>query len=57
MPKDLARVYNLLFDLRQEADYVEFVRFDESQVLPWLPQTEDFIQHLISVLNSDRDNN
>lgn len=57
VPKDLARVYNLLFDLRQEADYMEFVRFDESQVLPWIPQTEGFIQHLISVLNSDRDNN
>ena len=57
VPKDLARVYNLLFDLRQEADYVEFVRFDENQVRPWIPRTEEFIQHLISVLNSDRDRN
>jgi uncharacterized protein (UPF0332 family) len=57
VPKDLAKVYNLLFDLRQEADYVEFVCFDENQVFPWIPRTEEFIQHLISVLNSDRDNN
>lgn len=56
VPTHLARVYNLLFDLRQEADYMEFVRFDENQVNPWIPRTEEFIAHLASVLAANPDN-
>ena len=32
--KDLAQVYNDLFERRQEGDYVDFVHFDESRVRP-----------------------
>ena len=41
--KDLARTYNDLFERRQEGDYIDFVSFQESQVLPWLSKAEELI--------------
>jgi len=38
--KDLARIDNDLFERRQEGDYIDFVRFEESQVLPWISKAE-----------------
>jgi len=44
--KDLARVYNDLFERRQEGDYVDFVAFEEHQVRPWLKQAQLFVQEI-----------
>jgi len=41
--KDLARIYNDLFERRQEGDYIDFGRFQESQVLPWISKAEQLI--------------
>lgn len=49
VPKDMARVYNDLFERRQESDYMDFVVFQESQVRPWIPQAEAFVEHIISL--------
>ena len=49
VPKDLAIVYNDLFERRQEGDYVDFVVFKEKQVRPWLEQAQLFVQE-ISIL-------
>lgn len=46
MPKDLARTYNDLFERRQEGDYVDFVRFQGPQVLPWMSEVEQLIEHI-----------
>lgn len=46
IPKDLAQVYNDLFERRQEGDYIDFVRFQESQVLPWISEAERFIEYI-----------
>ena len=43
IPKDLARIYNDLFERRQEGDYIDFVTFEESQVLPWISKAEELI--------------
>ena len=51
VPKDLARLYNDLFERRQESDYADFVRFQADQVRPWIPQTEAFIAHITSLLS------
>jgi uncharacterized protein (UPF0332 family) len=51
VPKDKARIFNDLFERRQEGDYVDFVSFEESQVLPWLPEAEAFVQNLADLLN------
>ena len=45
--KNLARIYNDLFERRKEGDYMDFVRFKQSQVLPWLSKTERFIEYII----------
>jgi uncharacterized protein (UPF0332 family) len=50
VPKDKARVFNDLFERRQEGDYVDFVSFAESQVLPWLPEAEAFVQNLADLI-------
>jgi uncharacterized protein (UPF0332 family) len=48
--KDLARIYNDLFERRQEGDYADFVDFEERQVLPWISRAESFVDQIISVL-------
>jgi hypothetical protein len=53
MPRDLARVYNDLFERRQEGDYADFVRFQADQVRPWIPQTEAFIAYIKALLSKD----
>ena len=46
VPRDLARLYNDLFERRQESDYADFVRFQADQVCPWIPQAEVFLAHI-----------
>ena len=53
VPRELARLYNDLFERRQEGDYADFVRFQADQVRPWIPQTEVFIAHLTSILSPE----
>jgi len=50
VPKDKARIFNDLFERRQEGDYVDFVSFEKSQVLPWLPEAEAFVQNLADLI-------
>lgn len=50
VPKDKARIFNDLFERRQEGDYVDFVSFEESQVLLWLPEAEAFVQNLAALI-------
>jgi uncharacterized protein (UPF0332 family) len=52
-PRDLARIYNDLFERRQEGDYIDFVRFEESQVRPWIPEAEKFIAHISSLIERE----
>jgi uncharacterized protein (UPF0332 family) len=51
--KDLARIYNDLFERRQEGDYIDFVQFEESQVRPWISEAEKFIAHIRSVFEME----
>jgi len=51
--KDLARIYNDLFERRQEGDYIDFVRFEESQVLPWISKAEQLIGHITSLVERE----
>jgi len=51
--KDLARVYNDLFERRQEGDYIDFVRFEEPQVLPWISKAEQLIGHITSLVERE----
>jgi uncharacterized protein (UPF0332 family) len=50
VPKEKARVFNDLFERRQEGDYVDFVSFEESQVLKWLPEAETFVRYIAGLI-------
>lgn len=55
VPKELAQIYNDLFERRQESDYIDFVYFEESQVRPWIGQAEQFIEHIASIIELNRE--
>jgi uncharacterized protein (UPF0332 family) len=48
--KEKARIFNDLFERRQEGDYEDFVSFEESQVRPWIPQAEAFVENMAVIL-------
>jgi uncharacterized protein (UPF0332 family) len=48
IPKEIAYIYNSLFERRQEGDYDDYVVFSEKEVLPWIKQTELFIETVIN---------
>jgi len=54
VPKDRARFFNDLFERRQEGDYADFVSFEESQVLSWLPEAEAFVQNLAILIEKGK---
>ncbi len=51
--KEMARIYNDLFERRQESDYLDFIRFEESQVSPWICRAEAFIDQIKTIINPD----
>lgn len=52
--KGTAQVFNDLFERRQEGDYVDFVRFQESQVRAWMPQAEAFVGHVADLIDVEQ---
>ena len=55
VPKELAQIYNDLFERRQESDYLDFVDFEESQVRPWIAHAERFVERLASLIEGNRE--
>ena len=53
VPRELARIYNDLFERRQEGDYADFIRFQANKVRPWVLQTEEFIAYMRALLSKD----
>ena len=49
-----AKTFNDLFERRQESDYVDFVRFTESQVRPWIEKTEKFVAFIDDLIQRER---
>ncbi len=44
--REKGKLFSQLFEDRQEADYVDFVLFDQETVEPWVLQVEKFIESL-----------
>lgn len=44
--KQDGKLYNRLFDARQEGDYVDFVLFDKDTVEPWISEVKEFIENV-----------
>jgi len=55
VPKEKARIFNDLFERRQEGDYVDFVSFEEYQVLPWLPEAEVFVENIAVLIEKGKE--
>ena len=53
IPKKLARIYNDLFERRQEGDYIDFVRFQESQVRPWISEAGQLIEYITDLVEKN----
>jgi uncharacterized protein (UPF0332 family) len=53
VPKDLARIYNDLFERRQEGDYIDFVSFQESQVVPWISKAEELVGYIAGLVQEE----
>ena len=47
---DIGRIFNDLFERRQEGDYIDFVRFEPSQVYAWFPEADAFVECIASLL-------
>lgn len=50
--REIARIFNDLFERRQEGDYVDFVTFEESQVRTWMPQAEAFVAQIADLVTN-----
>jgi len=55
IPKELARIYNDLYERRQEGDYIDYVSFQESQVLPWISKAKELIEYITRFIREKRD--
>jgi len=50
LDKNMGKLYNQLFEARQEGDYVDFVIFDRDLVEPWVPMVKGFIDEIKQLL-------
>lgn len=48
--KDLTRHFDVLFNSRLEGDYADFVRFKAEDVAGWLDKTQQFVDHIESLI-------
>jgi len=44
------KLYNRLFNLRQEGDYIDFKRFEREEIEPFLEETRNFIIEIEKLL-------
>ncbi|GJM43133.1 MAG: DNA-binding protein [Ardenticatenaceae bacterium] len=51
--KENGRLYNRLFNLRQEGDYVDFVSFEAVTIQPLIEETAVFIDKIRSLLTQE----
>ena len=51
--KETARIFNDLFERRQEGDYMDFISFKESQVQPWISEAETFVETVAVLIEKD----
>jgi uncharacterized protein (UPF0332 family) len=50
-PKYLGKLYNTLFESRQESDYDDFIIMREEIVMPWIDESRKFIKTTQNLIN------
>lgn len=53
IPKDFARIYNDLFERGQEGDYIDYVVFQQEQVVPWISKAEALIRYIAGLVEAE----
>lgn len=53
VPVDTARIYNDLFERRQEGDYIDFVYFEEKDVIPWILNARRFVDFITALAHNE----
>ena len=48
--KKFGKLYNKLFEYRQQSDYEDLFRMDESKVKPWLIESKEFIKAIENII-------
>jgi len=51
IPAEMGKHFDLLFDSRQESDYVDLVVFDAKDVRPWFERTASFVDHVAQMVS------
>ncbi len=46
LDKEYGKLYNNLFNKRQEGDYQDFIDFEEDIILPLISKVDEFIKHI-----------
>lgn len=57
IPKKYGEHYNHLFIYRQQSDYEDFFRMEESKVKPWIALSKDFIDFIESIILNQKKSN
>ena len=55
IPRDLAVVFNDLFEIRQESDYQDFFIVEKQAALDFIVPVQRFVKHVASYLGFDQD--
>jgi uncharacterized protein (UPF0332 family) len=50
--KEMARIYNDLFERRQEGDYDDFVVFEAADVQIWIAEAETFVRAISELIHN-----
>ena len=50
--KETGKIYNRLFNLRQEGDYVDFKRLTKDDVFPYIMETKSLLLEIESLFNN-----
>jgi len=49
---DFARIYDELFDKRQEGDYRDFMLFKKEDIMPMIGKTAAFVERITEMINN-----
>jgi uncharacterized protein (UPF0332 family) len=50
LTKEMGRLYNTLFEYRQQSDYEDLFRIDGDMVNPWVTQVKQFIETIEALI-------
>ena len=51
--KDFGKLYNKLFDYRQQSDYEDLFVMKKEKVIPWISQTKEFVKQIEMLINKN----